>query len=159
MKKVRDFMSTSVHAIEVGSSVHDAALLMADKSISCLIVTKNGEPEGIITERDLIRKILAKGRSMKGTKVEDIMTSPLITVDPEDDLGHVSLLMKEKGIRRLPVMSEGKLIGIVTQTDVVKITHELHEKHKKMEFYQNLQSGIVLIALILTIILLYKILS
>lgn len=159
MKLVRDFMSTSVHAVELNDSVHDAAVLMADKTVSCLIVMDKGESKGIVTERDLIRKVLVHQKNGKKIKVKEIMSSPLTTVSPDEDLGFVSNIMKNQGIRRVPVVSNNKLIGIVTQTDVVHQTYELHKEHKKMELNQNIQSWIVLIALILTIILLYKLLA
>lgn len=159
MDTARDIMSDSVHAISTTSTVYNAALLMSDQAVSCLVVLEHEKPIGIITERDLLRKVLVKNKSPKSIKVNSIMSSPLITVKPEDDLSHMSNIMHYNNVRRVPVMEDNVVIGIVTQTDVVRATGLIHAEHKKMKLHMNIQSVVVVIGLILTIILLYQILS
>jgi signal-transduction protein with cAMP-binding, CBS, and nucleotidyltransferase domain len=77
-------------------------------------------PIGIVTERDFVTKVVAEGRPLF-TEIYEIMSSPLITLDPEDTVWDASELMKEKSIHKLPVKENGKIIGIVTTTDIVKI--------------------------------------
>jgi CBS domain-containing protein len=110
-------MSKEIISIEKGASILEAAKLMEKHNISSLIVVDRGEPVGIVTERDLVRKVLLKNLDVK-SEVKAIMSSPLITVDADEDVTRAAEILVEKKIRRLPVVEEGKLVGIVTETNI-----------------------------------------
>ncbi len=116
--KIREIMSGGVTKISAEHSVSDAAKIMDEKDFGSLPIEEDGKVTGIITERDVLRKIVAKGRDPKTTSVKDIMTSPIITIGPEDTVERANEIMTEKRIRRLPVEENGKVVGIITLRDV-----------------------------------------
>jgi CBS domain-containing protein len=126
MTKVWEIMSKGITTVESNKTAASAAKKMADLGIGCLLVTRNGNVIGIITERDLIKKVLAKSLDPKEVSVENIMSQPLITVEPSTELGDVSKLMSEKGIKKLPVMDRGAPVGILTTTDIANYLANVH---------------------------------
>ena len=114
-------MSKNVVAVEKSTSLQDSAQNMKKSKVGCVIVTDDNKPIGIVTERDFITKVAAEGRPLF-TEISEVMSSPLITIDPEDTIWDASEMMKEKGIHKLPVKEDEKIIGIVTTTDIVKIS-------------------------------------
>lgn len=106
--------------VEPETSVFDALALMADKGVGALLVIEHGRLAGIVSERDYARKVILKGRSSKDTAVREIMTSPVVTVTPEKSVDHCMRLVTEHRIRHLPVLEEGRVIGIVSIGDLVK---------------------------------------
>lgn len=119
MPTVKDIMTREVVTIDAGNSVFEAANLMASKGLGCLIVVDNAMPVGILTERDIVRRIVAK-RSSVNTLVSEVMTKALITVDPEVSLKDAARLMSANKIRRLPVLKGNQLVGIVVASDFVR---------------------------------------
>ncbi|MGI0061769.1 MAG: CBS domain-containing protein, partial [Nitrosotalea sp.] len=117
---VRNIMKFNVVSIDSLSTASDAAKKMKDANIGCVIVTENNTAIGILTERDLVRKILALQKPLS-TSVKDIMSTPLIMIDPEETLWELAELMKQKQIHKVPVVEHGKLVGIVTATDLTRI--------------------------------------
>lgn len=93
---------------------------MADRGFGCLLVMQKGGIAGIVTERDLVSKVLAIGKDPHNVRLENIMSQPVVTADPETQVADATKLMSEKCIRRLPVMGKGSLVGIVTSTDVAR---------------------------------------
>ena len=110
----------SVHTITPEASVFDALKLMADKSIGSLLVMEGENIVGMITERDYARKIILMARSSKDTPVRDIMTSSVMFVRPGHTSQECMMLMTENRLRHLPVMDNGKMIGIISIGDLVK---------------------------------------
>lgn len=110
----------TIYTITPAASVFDAVKLMAEKSIGALVVMEGETVVGIITERDYARKIVLMARSSKDTPVRDIMTSQVIYVRPDQTSGECMGLMTETRLRHLPVMDNGKLIGLVSIGDLVK---------------------------------------
>jgi CBS domain-containing protein len=119
MPTVKDIMTKDVTTIEVNHSIFEAAELMSSKCIGCLIVVIQAFPVGIITERDIVRRIVAKRRSLD-LRVVEIMTKKLITVDPDISLKDAARVMSTNKIRRLPVLKHNKLVGIVAASDFVR---------------------------------------
>jgi CBS domain-containing protein len=119
MPAIKDIMTKEVVTIETSKTVFEAAEVMALKNVSCLIVVIKGFPVGIITERDIVRRIVAK-RSSLDLKVTEVMTKTLITVEPETSLKDAARVMSNKKIRRLPVLKNNKLVGIVAASDFVR---------------------------------------
>ena len=118
---VNQVMSKNVLTLDKSTSLQDAAENMRKQNIGCVIVTENNNPLGIITERDFVTKVAAEGRPLF-TEIQEVMSSPLITIDPEETIWEASEMMKEKLIHKLPVKEDGKIVGIITTTDIVKIS-------------------------------------
>ena len=118
---VNQVMSKNVLTVDKSTSLQDAAQNMSKSNIGCVIVTDGTNPLGIVTERDFVTKVAAEGRPLF-TEVLEVMSSPLITIGPEETIWEASEIMKEKGIHKLPVKENGQIIGIVTTTDIVKIS-------------------------------------
>jgi CBS domain-containing protein len=110
----------TVHSITPSTSVFDAVRRMAEKNIGALLVMEDVKIVGIITERDYARKIILMGRSSKETPVRDIMTSPVMYVRPDHTNEECMALMTDNRVRHLPVMDNGKLIGLISIGDLVK---------------------------------------
>ncbi|HKU49420.1 MAG TPA: CBS domain-containing protein [Nitrososphaera sp.] len=117
---VRDIMTKGIVMIEGSDTALEAAKLMAEKGISSLFVYKDGTPVGIVTERDFIKKVCAKDLPISKVKVIDIMSKILTTAEPETPIEVAVQRMVNHKIRRLPIMEEGKLVGIITVTDLAK---------------------------------------
>jgi CBS domain-containing protein len=133
--KVRDLLETKgkdTVSIDVSSSVDDAIRSMHARKISAIMVTENGKTVGIFTERDVVRSYIASnGKSFKEISVRDSMIKDLVVAVPEEDLHEVSATMVEKNIRHLPVVENGRVIGMLSirdiiQTQVTKLTSEIH---------------------------------
>jgi CBS domain-containing protein len=120
MTKVSEIMSRGVASLESKETATTASQKMTEGGFGCLLVTRKGRVVGIVTERDLVRKVLAKNVNPEKIKLEEIMSQPVITVGPSLDVGDASKLMSEKRIRRLPVMESDMLVGIVTTTDIAR---------------------------------------
>lgn len=119
MSKVKDIMTKTVVTIEADKTVSEAAVLMTEKNVSNLIVMNDVTPIGIVTERDFVRKVLAKNKPPT-IKISEIMSTPLRVIDPDAPIKEAARKMIRKGIRRLPVIHDNKLVGIVTTTDIAK---------------------------------------
>ncbi len=122
MIDIKRFMAKPVVTITKDKNIETAAKLMVKKDISCLVVvTPSKKPIGIITERDLIAKHLAEGRNHKETKVGEIMTKRILTSSPKRTIIGISRIMHQYGIKRVPIVEGGKLIGIITATDIAHL--------------------------------------
>jgi len=100
---------------------------MKQEDVGSLIIIENEEAIGMLTERDLLEKIVSEGRSASRTKVGMVMTQPLVTVGPRETITNAARMMATLKLRRLPVISRGKLIGILTENDVLKLSPSLIE--------------------------------
>lgn len=118
---VKNIMSKPLITIDVESFAGDAIKLMIEKDIGALVVTEKGEPTGIVTERDILRKCCQNNSCMK-IKIGEIMSKPLITIDGEKPIGMATEIMATKNIRRLLVTEGEKIVGIITQRDLVRGT-------------------------------------
>ena len=105
--------------IDQDASVLSAAKLMVERSIGSLVVTKKGQPVGILTERDMLKKVVATSRKSESTSVGEVMTSNPVTIDLDRTLGEALDLMNRKKVRRMLVTEGGKIVGIFTQRDVL----------------------------------------
>jgi CBS domain-containing protein len=119
MAVVKDLMNPDVASIDHESSVLDAALLMKKRNVSCLVVTKNKKPSGIITERDLVRRIICEEKSAADTKTGEVMSTPLIAVSPLMSLEEAADVLNKGKIKKLGVVSGDKLEGVITATDIL----------------------------------------
>jgi signal-transduction protein with cAMP-binding, CBS, and nucleotidyltransferase domain len=117
---VKDVMISDLATLDASTSIRDAAKLMDEKDIGCIIITKNQLPIGILTERDFVKRIAAKEKPL-ATSLEQVMSSPLIDIDPNETVWEAAQIMKTNNIHTLPVKKGNQIIGIVTSTDLVKI--------------------------------------
>lgn len=123
MAKVKQILQGKGHdvwAIGPEASVFDAIEMMADKEVGALVVTQADKLVGVVTERDYARKVVLQGRSSKGTKIRDIMTSRVAYARPDQSVEDCMAMMTDKRIRHLPVMDGDKLLGIISIGDLVK---------------------------------------
>ena len=120
MVTVRDIMTNWVATIESTATAHDASRLMTDKDVGALVVTDNEKCIGIVTERDLVRKVLTYRLDAALVALSDVFSRPLITTSPDEDLKKAAMKMAVKIIRRLPVLEGEKLAGMLTATDLAK---------------------------------------
>jgi len=119
MPYVEDIMTKNVVTIAVDKTVFEAAELMSSKGIGCLIIVQDEVPVGIVTERDFVRRVVAKNLPYSA-KISEIMTKNLVTVHPDMSLKNAARLMSINKIRRLPVLKQNKLVGIVVASDFVR---------------------------------------
>jgi len=123
MKRVKDILEVKgrdVWSIEPGSSVYEAMKFMAEKEIGALLVMEGGKLIGLISERDYARKVILKGRSSRTTQVREIMTGQVLYAQPEQNIEECMVVMTEKRVRHLPVLEEGRLLGVISIGDLVK---------------------------------------
>jgi CBS domain-containing protein len=129
---VSDIMSKDVATISSNATMAEAAKVMGEKHIGSLVILEKDEAKGIVTERDLLSKVLAKGLDPTKVKVKDVMSSPLITIRPTAKIKEAAQTMIErKG--RLVVLREGKLAGIITASDLIKSLPEAPETELKVD--------------------------
>lgn len=117
---VRDVMISDLATLDSSTSIKDAAKIMDKKNIGCIIVTKDNLPIGILTERDFVKRIASKEISPT-FPIEQVMSSPLIDIKPDQTVWEAAQIMKTKNIHKLPVRQKNQIIGIITTTDLVKI--------------------------------------
>ena len=119
MPSVKDIMTKDVVSIELNNNVFEAAELMSSSQLGCLVIMDGKLPVGIVTERDIVRRVCAK--KLPGeTKVSEIMSKSLITIDPDASLKEAARVMSSNKIRRLPVLKQNMLVGIVVASDFVR---------------------------------------
>ncbi len=117
--KVKDFMVRDVVTVGAGATVWEAVGLMNKHEIGCLVVMKRAKPIGIVTERDMLKRVLFGLKDPEKVKVREIMSKPLIAVKPQMDIEDAAGIMLGQRIKKLPVVENGCLIGLVTLTDIV----------------------------------------
>ena len=118
MWKVKDVMVTNVVTVDVSVNVRKAVERMNKQEIGCLVVLEKGNFAGILTERDVLKRIVAEARNPDKTLVGDVMSKPLIVVDPEASLEEALELMFEKRVKKLAVAKNKELVGLITMTDI-----------------------------------------
>ena len=123
MRTVKDILQGKGHEVKTidhQASVYDAIMLMATHHIGSLVVLEDEELAGVLTERDYACKVTVKDKQAKTTKVNEIMTDKVIVVSPSASINECMALMTKKRMRHLPVLEDGKLVGLVSIGDVVK---------------------------------------
>jgi CBS domain-containing protein len=139
MKKIKNILqkkSAEVFSVPSTATVFSAIEMMSQRNIGGVVVVDNGNLVGIFTERDYARKLILKGKSSKDTPIGELMTKHLITVTPESTIEEAMQLMSNKKIRHLPVLEEGKMVGIISIGDVVRfIIEEQKEIIEHLEHY------------------------
>jgi len=120
VKHLLDAKPHAIHAVAPEQAVLEAIRIMADKYVGALLVMRGDELLGIVSERDYARKVILKGKASADTPVSDIMSAPVLTVDPGESVHRCMRVMTEQRIRHLPVVADGKVVGVLSIGDLVK---------------------------------------
>lgn len=123
--RVGDVMVKEVVTIDEGLTVKEAADIMNKFEIGCVIAVRKGKAMGILTERDLLKRVVAEGRDAAKIKIKDVMTTPLVVTEPDMDLGEAVRLMFKMKIKKLPVVHGKKLVGLVSLTDIARFQPQM----------------------------------
>jgi CBS domain-containing protein len=118
--KVEDVMIREIITIDENATVKEAAELMNENDISCLIAARKGKAIGIITERDLLKRVIVEAKNPRKTKVAEIMSTPLELISPDMTLENAVRVMFDKKIKKLPVAEKNQIIGLVSLTDIAR---------------------------------------
>lgn len=113
-------MSDDVHTVDAAATVTEAARLLADAGVGSLPVVEDGRPIGIVTDRDLVVRVLAKGEDPETLRVGRVATSPLVSIASDRNVDEAIFLMSSNRIRRLVVVDDGRLTGVVSQADIAR---------------------------------------
>ena len=133
---VRDIMTKNVICVDASVSANQAAKMMEDTGVGSLVVTEKNTPVGIITDRDFAIKVVANAYPID-TPVKRIMSSPLYSITPGESVWMISEFMAARGIRKLPVIDDDKVVGIVTATDIVnRFAHATEDEVKRMYHHE-----------------------
>ena len=130
--KVRDVMVREVITVDENSTVKEAVDTMNEFQIGSLIVLERGKAMGIVTERDFLRRVIAGAKDVMNTKIKEIMTTPLVVVEPSTDLEEAMKLMFQNKIKKLAVVDANKLVGIVTLTDIARFQPQMIRMLKQL---------------------------
>jgi len=120
-KSVKDVMTSEVRACEPSATVVDAAKIMAQEDVGPVSVVEDGRLTGIVTDRDITVRVVAKQRDPGSTTIGEIASTKLVTVSPDDDLETALKLLAENQVRRIPVVEGDRLVGIVAQADIARL--------------------------------------
>jgi CBS domain-containing protein len=121
---IRDVMTENPTSCEPSTTIVEAAKVMAEEDVGPVPVVEGGRIVGLVTDRDLVVRVLAEGRDPNSTTIGDIASADLVTVQPDSDLNEALSLMSQNQVRRLPVVEDGRLVGIVAQADVARAADE-----------------------------------
>lgn len=148
-KNVAEIMSPDVVVIQTHATVAEAATIMASRSISCIVALKGDEAVGMLTERDILRKVIARQKDPAETRIVEVMSHPLMAVSPGFSVFSASSRMDKAHLRRLVVMKDKKVCGLVTQTDILQaIRKKLQaEERESLRLLESSESNIYIIDL------------
>lgn len=134
---VKEVMNPKVVVAKSVASVKEAAKIMSEMRIGGLIVMEDDKIVGIVTERDVMGKVVAQAKDPEATKLEEIMIKEVVTIEAEKTIEDACSLMVEKEIKRLPVLEDEKLVGIITVTDVISIQPKMIESLAKLLLFKE----------------------
>jgi CBS domain-containing protein len=138
LMKIGKLMVENVIGVPSSASVHEAVKLMNKNKIGCLLVVDSEKISGIFTERDVLERIVEKGRNPRETEVSEIMTKHVIVGDPNMELVDATKLMFEKKVKKLPLVEDDRLVGLVTLTDIARVTSVDKETMELIKALSNL---------------------
>ena len=139
VKHLLEGKGSAIFSIEPNKPVLEAIRMMADRTVGALLVMEGTQLVGIVSERDYARKVILKGRGSAETAVSEIMTTSVITVAPGDSVNHCMKLMTERRVRHLPVIENGRVIGMLSIGDLVKAV--IDDQAEQLEHLQRYIAG------------------
>lgn len=125
--KICDAMTKKPVSVSPETSIEECALKMRNNHIGSLVITKDSKLLGILSDRDIVRRVIAKGLNPKELEAKEVMIKKVITINPEKDIYDALKKMKDSDVRHLPVMNKKEMIGLLTVKDILKIQPELFE--------------------------------
>jgi signal-transduction protein with cAMP-binding, CBS, and nucleotidyltransferase domain len=125
---VKDYMTKEIPTVDSEASALETAKIMAENRDDYLIVLRKAQPAGIVTEGDLLRKVMALQRDPSKVKISEIMSAPLITINPDDAVNVAIQIMVDKDIRRMPVVRDSIIYGVITMRDLVRHFNDYNER-------------------------------
>ena len=136
--KIEDLMIRSVITMSPDASAYEAVKISNKNKIGCLVVVDNSQIVGILTERDLLERVLEKCRNPKETKISEIMTRHVVMGKPDMELSEATRIMFENNVKKLPIIDGNRLVGIVTLTDIARATSMDKETIELVEKLSNM---------------------
>jgi len=137
---VKDLMTQNIISILPETSVVEATRIMSTRDISSILIKTGDDYIGIFTDRDVMRKVVASGLDPNDTAVREIMSTPLITISEDAGIEEAAEKMRDRKIRRLVVISEGAVVGIISESDIARVEPELHlliREHSKLQLHPS----------------------
>ena len=128
MIKVNDIMTREVITISPNETIIKAAKLLTEKSVSSLVVVESGKPIAVISEADITKGILGKK-----TKVKEVMDRDFMVISPSAKFSEISRIVREKKIKRFPIVDKGRLAGLITETDIIETTRDFTRFHQMVQ--------------------------
>jgi CBS domain-containing protein len=120
-KRIREVMTSDPRSVEPATSVGEAARMLRTEDVGSLPIIERGRIAGMLTDRDIVLRVVAEGRDAESTRVADVASRELVTIDPDQSLEEAARMMSSHQLRRLPVVDEeGRLVGIVAQADLAR---------------------------------------
>ena len=141
MEIVKDIMFKKFTTFDPNSSIEKIAAWMGKNDVGAVMITKKGKLIGIITERDMVKRVIAKDLDPKKTEASQVMTSPVDSIPPEANIYYTSKIMQKKGYKRYPIVKNGKLVGIISQSILIDYFTEQRKKFvlsslgKKLKYF------------------------
>ncbi|XRO76467.1 CBS domain-containing protein [Methanocaldococcus sp. 10A] len=124
---VSEVMNFPVITATKDMTIYDVANIMSEKNIGAVVIVEGNKPVGILTERDIVKRVVSKNLKPKDVLVEEVMSKKIITIPQNVSITEAAKIMATHGIKRLPVVKDGELVGIITQSDIVKVSPDLLE--------------------------------
>jgi signal-transduction protein with cAMP-binding, CBS, and nucleotidyltransferase domain len=124
--RVKELMSENIVSVDSNATIIEAAKVMSEKGVSSVVVKSKGELVGIITDRDVLTRVVSKGADASKVKVGDVMSSPLLAIDENASVDDAAKIMGEHKVRRLVVESGGKKVGVIAESDMIRVDPEIH---------------------------------
>lgn len=120
--KAKDIMTAGIISIKKDASVEDAMKAMIERRVTSLIIEKGGENDhyGILTRKDIVNKVVANNKDPKKVKVSEIMSEPLLCISLDFTAENIARLMQKTGVRRFPVIEDGHIVGMVSNSDIMR---------------------------------------
>ncbi|MCK4483097.1 CBS domain-containing protein [Candidatus Bathyarchaeota archaeon] len=131
--KIKELMIKNIVTVPSNLQVHKAVKLMNRNKIGCLVVVDDNQTTGILTKRDILEKVVEKRKDPQKAKISEIMTENVIVGIPDMELADAANLMFEKKVKKLPVVDDGQLVGLVTLTDIARVTSVNRETAQLLE--------------------------
>lgn len=134
---VKDVMNPKVVVAKPTATIKEAAKVMSELRISGIVIMEGESIVGIMTEMDIMSKVVAQAKDAETTMIRDVMTKEVVTIEPDKTLEDACSLMVEKKVKRLPVVVSGKLVGIITATDVISIQPKMIESLAQLLLFRE----------------------
>ena len=140
--KIREIMTTDVTTAELNTTLEEIATIMRHEDVGAVPILDDGELAGIVTDRDIVVRCVAEGRDPGECSAEDVLSEGLVTISPDDDVNEAASIMSRNQIRRLPVLQDGKLVGVVSLGDIaVKESNDEVSGDALEEIYEGVKNS------------------